>query len=250
MEHYKNLDLTDIKYVCEQTGQILTEQWKDIPDYEGIYKCSDLGRVKSLFRKYSNGINRYHPEKIMSQFLSKHKYLIFGLKKNGERKNVYGHALVALCFMNFKFKRGVKLVIDHRNNVKHDNRASNLQIITYRSNTSKSQKTSTGVVGVKKNKNKYQADFKIGGNLYNLGFFENIEDAKRIRNQAVTLAENGNDFSHLVKSLKNKNKFRGVAKTGNKYVGKIYRDGKMYYLGTYDTAEEAHIAYINEKSKK
>ena len=36
MEHYKNLSLENIE------GEI----WKDIPDYEGYYQASNLGRIK------------------------------------------------------------------------------------------------------------------------------------------------------------------------------------------------------------
>ena len=31
----------------------IEEVWKDIPDYEGLYQISNLGRVKSLPRKWS-----------------------------------------------------------------------------------------------------------------------------------------------------------------------------------------------------
>ena len=49
MEHYKNLSLEDIVYV-DDNGVTCVEQWKDIPDYEGYYQISNLGRVKSLER--------------------------------------------------------------------------------------------------------------------------------------------------------------------------------------------------------
>jgi hypothetical protein len=28
------------------------EEWKDIPEYDGIYQCSNYGRIKSLKREY------------------------------------------------------------------------------------------------------------------------------------------------------------------------------------------------------
>lgn len=31
----------------------MKEIWKDIPNYEGLYQISNLGRVKSLSRKWS-----------------------------------------------------------------------------------------------------------------------------------------------------------------------------------------------------
>ena len=40
--HFENLSLEDIE------GEI----WKDIPEYDGIYQCSNLGRIKSLRREF------------------------------------------------------------------------------------------------------------------------------------------------------------------------------------------------------
>jgi len=33
------------------------EIWKDVKGFEGLYKISDLGRVKSLYRKGTKGKN-------------------------------------------------------------------------------------------------------------------------------------------------------------------------------------------------
>lgn len=32
------------------------EYWKDVPGYEGLYKCSSYGRVKCLDRSWDTGI--------------------------------------------------------------------------------------------------------------------------------------------------------------------------------------------------
>ena len=35
------------------------ELWKDIPNYEGFYQASDLGRIRSLDHVRKNGTNEY-----------------------------------------------------------------------------------------------------------------------------------------------------------------------------------------------
>jgi hypothetical protein len=30
----------------------MNEQWKDVPDYEGLYQVSNLGNVKSLYKNF------------------------------------------------------------------------------------------------------------------------------------------------------------------------------------------------------
>jgi hypothetical protein len=48
MEKYHlDFNLQPIVYQNE-LGLDCLEQWKNIPDYEGLYQVSDLGRVKSL----------------------------------------------------------------------------------------------------------------------------------------------------------------------------------------------------------
>jgi hypothetical protein len=43
------------------------EIWKDIPNFEGLYQVSNIGRVKSVdrIRNQSNGKKRFFPEKII-----------------------------------------------------------------------------------------------------------------------------------------------------------------------------------------
>lgn len=84
MEHYKNLDLQDIVYFCEVDLIKKTEQWKDIPEYEGYYMVSDLGRVKTLHRtiKKSNNVLMTVKEKILKQTIQKTKYLKVNLYIN------------------------------------------------------------------------------------------------------------------------------------------------------------------------
>ena len=47
----------------------------------------------------------------------------------------------------------------------------------------------------------------------------------------------------------NKNKYKGVVKLDKKYGASVHKDGTTYYLGRFNTPEEAALAY-NEKAKE
>ena len=51
------------------------EIWKDVKGYDGLYKVSNLGRVKSL---------HYNKEKILADRFDKKGYLSVRLFKNGK----------------------------------------------------------------------------------------------------------------------------------------------------------------------
>lgn len=158
------------------------EIWKDIPDYEGLYQVSNLGNVKSLSR-----IILRHGK---YPFLSKELILKAGIYKTGYRyvilqnkrnmKSFTIHCLVAKAFLNHKPDGTRKIVIDHINNIKWDNRLENLQLITHRQNTSKDKKnTSSKYTGVSfdKEKNKWKSCININKKLKHLGYFKNEYDA-------------------------------------------------------------------------
>ena len=54
----------------------MIEEWKDIPNYEGLYEISDLGNVKSI---YSN--------KILKPSADKYGYVRFSATKYKIQKN-------------------------------------------------------------------------------------------------------------------------------------------------------------------
>ena len=124
------------------------EVWKSIPNYEGLYEVSSLGRVKSL---------RFNKEKILSQGLARYCNVVLWNNNKGITRTV--HQLVAESFLGHN-PNGMKLVVDHINDDKLDNRLENLQIVTTRENAYKTQgKYTSKYKGVWFNKrtNKYEA---------------------------------------------------------------------------------------------
>lgn len=96
----------------------MEEIWKDIKGYEGLYQVSNLGRVKSL------GNNKTKKEKIMKPSVNKSGYLLICLSKNGYIKNYFLHRLVAQAFIQ---NPNNLAQVNHKNEIKDDNRPENLE---------------------------------------------------------------------------------------------------------------------------
>lgn len=115
----------------------MTEIWKDIKGFEGLYQVSNLGRIKSLERyvKSSKGTVMLVNSKILKPCSSGHyHYSKVTLRKNNCNYVFLIHRLVAEAFIpNIK---GLK-EIDHINDIKTDNRVDNLQWISHKLNCEK-----------------------------------------------------------------------------------------------------------------
>lgn len=156
------------------------EIWKDIPDYEGLYKVSNLGRVKSSERKLTrnDGVLQLIREKILRQSNWSGKYNHVVIYKDKKKKTKYTHQLVAMAFLNHDPKK-TKLVVDHIDNDKTNNSINNLQLITRRENNSKDKQSKTGFTGVtyKSKRGKYSSIIKIKGKSKFLGYYKTAEAA-------------------------------------------------------------------------
>ena len=142
----------------------MIEEFRDVVGYEGIYKVSNLGRVKSL---------KFNRERILRGGKGIRGYLTVGLIKDGKQKTRRVHQLVAEAFLDHT-PCGFKLVVNHINFIRHDNRAENLELDTTRNNCNKKHlKSSSEYVGVSWNKkaNKWKAAIHINGKQKYLGYF-------------------------------------------------------------------------------
>lgn len=111
----------------------MEEIWKDIVGYEGFYKVSSKGRVKSVERYRIGKRNSKVPckAKIMSLQKSNGGYYQVLLCKNKHKKLVTVHRLVAFAFIpNDKNKP----CVDHINGIRTDNRVENLRWCTIKEN--------------------------------------------------------------------------------------------------------------------
>lgn len=159
--------MTKLRLPIDGVFYFMEEIFKDIPSYEGLYQVSNLGNVKSL------NYNKTKKEKILKSNKNSLGYKNVGLSKNGKVKSITVHQLVAMAFLNHN-PCGFKLVIDHRNDNKLDNRLENLQVVTTRHNSHKTQgRYSSKYKGVHwhKHTKKWCCSIMINSNPTHLGYF-------------------------------------------------------------------------------
>ena len=167
----------------------MKEFFKDILGYEGIYQVSNFGRVKSLERyaKCKGGGIRPIKEKILKPSITRGGYLQVGLY-NGKRKPFKIHKLVAMAFLNHK-PCGMKLVVDHRDFARQNNKMDNLRIITHRENSNQKHiKSSSQYIGVswEKRDKKWRSSICIKGREKYLGRFISELDAANAYQAALS----------------------------------------------------------------
>lgn len=110
----------------------MTEEWRDITGYEGIYKVSNMGRVLSLERLVWNGKGyKTEPQKILKQGRNHKGYPIVYLSKDAKQKTISVHRLMAKAFIPNPLN---KPQVNHIDGVKTNNIVSNLEWCTNQEN--------------------------------------------------------------------------------------------------------------------
>lgn len=96
------------------------EKWLKVKGYEERYEISDMGRIRRL----SDG-------GLMRPAINQNGYQHVVLSKNGKTKDFRVHRLVATHFIENK---AGKRDVNHKNGIKTDNRAANLEWLTHSEN--------------------------------------------------------------------------------------------------------------------
>lgn len=184
MIYYKFLRLEPIYYFCEIDYVFKTEIFKSVKGFEDKYQISDLGRLKSLKRDKMH-ISKYlivSNERILKPGKNCHGYLGACLYDNKKCFSKRMHLLVSIAFLNHTPDGTHKIIVDHINNIKLDNRAINLQLTSSRVNNSKDVKNKTSkYTGVSwdKNNKKWLSQIVFNKKTYNLGRYKCEIEAKK-----------------------------------------------------------------------
>ena len=141
----------------------MEEIWKDIKGYEGLYRVSNLGRVKSLKKRvnfysglYKEIKQRTYRERIINLRKTNRGYMVVELYKNGIGKRFSIHRLVAENFI----KNSNNLPqVNHIDGNKENNNINNLEWCTGSQNIKHAIKT-----GLFKAKKRPVIQYDLNGN--------------------------------------------------------------------------------------
>lgn len=102
------------------------EQWSSINGYEGIYEVSDQGNIRSLSRKVNcrYGKRTICQKDICKNYNPRTGYYMVCLSKDHVKKTYLLHRLIASAFLNNPMNLPQ---VNHKNEIKTDNRVENLE---------------------------------------------------------------------------------------------------------------------------
>lgn len=125
------------------TKDLEGEVWKDVKGYEGIYKISIYGRLKSL---------KFNKERIVKSHITTKGYHEAMLWKDGTKKGIHQHRLVAQAFI----KNDNEVLfnqVNHKDENKNNNTVPNLEWCNNRYNSNygtRNERMSNALRGVPK----------------------------------------------------------------------------------------------------
>ncbi len=179
----------------ENSNPFIDEVWKDLTDFEGIYKVSNYGRI---LRIKTNSV-------LKSSLSSCKKYYRIELCKDGKKYRRLIHRLLCIHFLpnpnNYQ-------EINHIDHNSLNNNLNNLEWINDMGNTAHGKLnllTTSKYLGVnwKKQSNKWVARLTVNGKRINLGCFTNEEDAFKARCNAEKLYNIDNKYLYHKKTINN-----------------------------------------------
>ena len=152
-----------VKEFYEQVDREIIKHYKDTNKRE--YYVSVFGDIYSVDRSNKNDVKKLKPS------VTKYGYLTVKIAK----KNKFVHRIVAKVFVNNRFP-DMYDVVDHINDLRFDNRASNLQWTTREHNNIKSRESVTNTRRKQKEQDEYCYDGSFMYEDYLLNKFRGNSD--------------------------------------------------------------------------
>ena len=142
----------------------MSEEWRDVVGYEGLYQVSNQGRVKSLERTFIDkvGRERYFKERVLKPGMGRCGYLLVVLCAGGKPKTLNVHRLVCEAFHENPEN---KPEVNHINEDKADNRACNLEWSTAKENCNHGTRNERMAKGIAKALSKSVGQYTRDGEL-------------------------------------------------------------------------------------
>lgn len=222
----------------------MEEEWKDIPGYEGYYKVSNMGNIKSFKRNIEKGT-------VLKTIMGKRGYPLINLTIDGKSSQFLIHRLVATCFLDNPDNLPI---INHKDLNKTNNYVNNLEWCTYRDNVSHYYENTENISnfrGVYKQGNSYVTQIHIEGARYHIGSYKKEEVAQCVYKKAIDIYEKGgkNAFIMFKNTLdsKSSSKYKNVYfdKSRGKWLGSVVYRGKNILKKRFNTEEDAISRVIN-----
>ena len=147
------------------------EVWKDIIGFEGIYKISNIGRVKNK------------NDKLLSPYHNSNGYISIDLCKNGKVHKLRVHRLVAITFLP---NPNNLPIVNHKDENKLNNNVNNLEWCNYSYNLSYGSRAEK-MFQTRKERNRINAQkqviqYDLQGNI--ISEFNSISEASKSTNMS------------------------------------------------------------------
>lgn len=216
------------------------EVWIELPESDGLYFVSNLGRIKRVYKKTG--------DRILKNCLSNNGYFVVNVKINGKRMVKTVHRLIASAFLGLRLE-DTKTEINHKNSNKLDNRVDNLEKVSHRENAihfySFNKKKSSVGVKFRSDCKKWEANITLTKNgrrkIYYLGSFNSEEEASRVYEIYKFNIENGGNLVEYI-DYRNDHKYRFSGVYWSVKAKKWIAQHKGNYIGIYESDDEARMA--------
>lgn len=132
--------------MADQPDSIENEEWRDIPDWEGLYQASTLGRIKSLPRRVRIGGGHWRTtrERIMRPGIHRGYRKVTLHRPGGEDWTEFVHRLVCKTFHPHP---GGDVIVAHNDGDPSNNAPSNLRWASTLENALDKWRHGTAIVG-------------------------------------------------------------------------------------------------------